>query len=102
MAGKTSARDNPQEKLFRELWDYAEQCGIKVRCERLSRDFGYRVRSGACVVRGKKWVIVDRTLSAGDRVDLLADEIMQSLDEKSEIPAGLRPFLGGTPGSATS
>ena len=102
MAGKASGKDNPQEKLFRELWDYAERCGIKVRCERLSRDFGYRVRSGACVVRGKKWVIVDRTLSAGDRVDLLADEIMQSLDEKSEIPAGLRPFLGGTPGGATS
>ena len=102
MPGRSSSRDNPQEKLFRELWDYAEQCGIKVRCEKLTRDFGYRVRSGACMVRGKKWVIVDRSLSARDRVDLLADEIMQSLDEKSEIPAGLRPFLGGTPGGTTS
>ena len=93
MSGKTSSGENPQEKLFRELQGYAEECGIQVRCERLTRDFGYRVRSGACIVRGKKWVIVDRTLSARDRVDLLADEIKQSMDGKVEMPPNIRALL---------
>ncbi len=93
MAGKTSRKDNVQERLFQELRGFAEQSGIEVRCEKLPRDFGYRVRSGGCVVRGKKWVIVDRTLPARDRLDLLADEIRESVDGELEIPASLRPFL---------
>lgn len=93
MSGKTSGGENPQEKLFRELQGYAAECGIQVRCERLTRDFGYRVRSGACIVRGKKWVIVDRTLSARDRVDLLADEIKQSMDGRVEMPPNIRALL---------
>ena len=93
MARKASAKDNLQENLFRELRSFAEQCGIEVRCEKLSRDFGYRVRSGGCTVNGNKWVIVDRTLPARERLDLLADEIRESLGEQVEIPANLQPFL---------
>lgn len=93
MARKTSAQENGQEGLFRELRSFAEQCGIEVRCEKLPRDFGYRVRSGGCMVRGKKWVIVDRTLPARDRLDLLADEIRASVGGELEIPAHLQPFL---------
>ena len=93
MARKTSPKDNGQENLFRELRSFAEQCGIKVRCEKLPRDFGYRVRSGGCVVRGKRWVIVDRTLPARDRLDLLADELRESVKGELEIPASLQPFL---------
>ena len=93
MAGKTPAKDNGQENLFRELRSFAERCGIEVRCEKLSRDLGYRVRSGGCTVRGKKWVIVDRTLPARDRLDLLADELREAVNGELEIPASLRPFL---------
>ena len=93
MPGKTSAKNNRQENLFRELRSFAEQCGIEVRCEKLPRDFGYRVRSGGCTVRGKKWVIVDRRLPARERLDLLADELKQSVGGEMEIPAGLKPFL---------
>ena len=93
MAGKTSTKNNLQENLFRELRAFAEQCGIEVRCEKLSRDFGYRVRSGGCTVNGNKWVIVDRTLPARERLDLLADELRESLGEQVEIPANLQPFF---------
>ncbi len=94
MAGKTPSRDNPQEKLFRELRSYAEQqCGIQVRCERLTRERDYSVRSGACMVNGKKWVIVDRALPARDRMDLLADEIKQTVDANREIPPHIRALL---------
>ena len=93
MARKASAKDNLQENLFRELRNFAEQYGIEVRCEKLSRDFGYRVRSGGCTVMGNKWVILDRALPARDRLDLLADELRKSLGEQVKIPANLQPFF---------
>ena len=93
MAGKTSTKNIAQENLFRELRTFAEQCGIEVRCEKLSRDLGYRVRSGGCTVKGRKWVIVERTLPARDRLDLLADEIRKSVSADMEIPANIQPFL---------
>ena len=93
MSGETTRKGPRQESLFRELRSFAERCGIEVRCEKLPRDFGYRVRSGGCLVKGRKWVIVDRTLSVRDRLDFLADEIKQSLDRELEIPANLRALL---------
>lgn len=93
MAGRTSAKNAAQENLFRELRTFAEQCGIEVRCEKLSRDYGYRVRSGGCTVMGNKWVIVDRALPARERLDLLVDELRESLGEQVEIPANLQPFF---------
>lgn len=93
MSGETSRKGPRQESLFRELRSFAERCGIEVRCEKLPRDFGYRVRSGGCLVKGRKWVIVDRTLSVRDRLDFLADELKQSLDRELEIPANLRALL---------
>ena len=93
MAGKTSAKNTAQERLFQELRSFAERSGIEVRCEKLARDLGYKVRSGGCTVKGKKWVIVDRSLPAGERLDLLADEVRESVDGKVEIPASLQPFF---------
>ena len=93
MARKPLTKDNPRERLFQELKGFAEQCGIEVRCEKLSRDLGYRVRSGGCTVNGKKWVIVDRRLPTGDRLDLLADEIRESVGGDVKIPGNLQPLL---------
>ena len=96
MSRETSRKSPRQESLFRELRSFAERCGIEVRCEKLPRDFGYRVRSGGCLVRGRKWVIVDRTLPAGERLDLLAAELRESMDRNLEIPTDLQPFLQDT------
>lgn len=93
MSGEIAKKGPKQESLFRELRSFAERCGIEVCCEKLPRDFGYRVRSGGCLVKGRKWVIVDRTLSVRDRLDFLADEIKQSLDRELDIPANLRALL---------
>lgn len=93
MPGKTSRKPDRQESLFHELRDFAVRSGIEVRCEKLPRDFGYRVRSGRCVVRGRKWVILDRTLPARERLELLADELKESPDRALEVPDNLRQFL---------
>lgn len=93
MGRGSSAKESVQDRLFQELRSFAERSGIEVRCEKLARDLGYKVRSGGCTVKGKKWVIVDKTLPAGDRLDLLADEVRGAVDEKLEIPANLQPFF---------
>ena len=59
------------EVLLDELKQLAERLGVKVREEVLLREVGYRVRSGACRVRGEDVVFVDRHLGATERIDVL-------------------------------
>lgn len=59
------------EALLDELKQLAERLGVKVREEVLLREVGYRVRSGACRVRGEDVVFVDRHLGAPERIDVL-------------------------------
>lgn len=87
------ARENKQEGLFKELKSLAEQSGFGVRCEKLLREAGFRVKSGSCSVNGKKWVILDRSLPPRDRIDLLADEIRDAIPETAEIPSSLQKYL---------
>lgn len=102
MARTPSKKETSQERLFQELRIFAEQYGIRVRCEKLSRDLGYRVRSGVCTVNGRKWVIVDRTLPASDRLDLLADGVRESVGGDAAMPAHLQPFFQGMRGGGES
>jgi len=96
------ARENKQEGLFRELKSFAEQAGFEVRCEKLFREVGYRVKSGGCSVNGQKWVILDRSLPPRDRIDLLADEIRDSIPETSEIPSSLHKYLAHSKSAVSS
>ena len=59
------------EALLDELKQLAERLGVKVREEVLLREVGYRVRSGACRVRGEDVVFVDRHLGPTERIDVL-------------------------------
>ncbi len=59
------------EALLDELKQLADRLGVKVREEVLLREVGYRVRSGACRVRGEDVVFVDRHLGATERIDVL-------------------------------
>lgn len=86
-------RGSKQEGLFKELRRFAERAGFEVRCEKLLREVGYRVRSGSCSVNGKRWIILDSSLSARDRIDLLAEEIRDVLPDNADIPANLRKYL---------
>ncbi len=61
------------ETLCEELKEVARRLGVQVREETLLREVGYRVRSGACRVRGEDTIFVDRTLPPADRVQVLLD-----------------------------
>jgi hypothetical protein len=75
--------------LVDELKQLAQRLGVKVREEVLLREVGYRVRSGACRVRGEDVVFVDRHLGAGERVDVL----VTALDGRDIEPHYLSPAL---------
>lgn len=77
------------EALWDELKQLAERLGLKVREEVLLREVGYRVRSGACRVRGKDVIFVDRHLGPGERVEVL----LQALDGRDVERHYLSPVL---------
>ena len=77
------------DALLDELKQLAERLGVKVREEVLLREVGYRVRSGACRVRGEDVVFVDRHLGATERVDVL----VAALEGRDIEPHYLSPAL---------
>jgi len=64
------------EALCEELKEVARRLGMQVREEVLLREVGYRVRSGACRVRGDDVVFLDRNLPADERVQVLVDALV--------------------------
>ena len=77
------------DALLDELKQLAERLGVKVREEVLLREVGYRVRSGACRVRGEDVVFLDRQLGASERVDVL----VAALEGRDVEPHYLSPAL---------
>jgi hypothetical protein len=65
-----------EEALCEELKEAARRLGVEVREEILLREVGYRVRSGACRVRGGDVVFLDRGLPAAERVQVLLDALV--------------------------
>lgn len=64
-------------RLLDELTDAAERCGIEVRREKLLREVGYRPRSGACRVRDKNLVLLDREQATAEQLEVLAEALRE-------------------------
>ena len=83
-----SGRDRKLQGLLDELVDVAQGHEIEVRAERFLREVSYRVRSGSCRLRGRKLIFLDRELPLREQVELLVDELRQTLPEVT-IPSKL-------------
>jgi hypothetical protein len=75
--------------LWEELKELAKRLGVTVREEILLREVGYRVRSGACRVRGEDVIFIDRHLGSPERIDVL----LQALDGRDVGLHYLSPAL---------
>jgi hypothetical protein len=62
-------------KLVDELSDAATRVGVEVRRERILREVGYRARGGACRLREKDMVIIDREQPAAEQLEILIDAL---------------------------
>ena len=82
--------------LVDELAQAAQQVGLEVRREKILREIGYRTRGGACRLREKNLVIVDRDQPASEQVEVIA-EALRSRDLESVYlsPAARRVVLAG-------
>jgi hypothetical protein len=83
------------EQLCDELKTLAGRLGVKVREENLLREAGYHTRSGMCRVKGEDVLFVDRTLPAGDRVEVLLEELSRRDLQGIYVSPALRRLLEG-------
>ena len=87
-------------KLVDELCEAAERVGLVVRREKILREIGYRVRGGACRLREKNLVIIDRDMAPAEQLEVLA-EALRSRDLESLYlsPAARQVVQPGTQSS---
>src|SRR2546421_6898453 len=72
MSEQTTSR---VQKLIDELCEAAERVGLTVRREKILREVGYRARGGACRLREKDLIILDRDMAANDQLEILAEAL---------------------------
>jgi hypothetical protein len=89
------------EALCEELKEVARRLGVQVREETLLREVGYRVRSGACRVRGADVIFVDRGLPPGERVQVLLEGIAGRDVETVYLSPALRRLIERRRGAAS-
>ena len=88
---KQTVHAGQQAALLDELKTVAARLGYEVREEKLLREVGYRVRSGACRVRETQVILLDRGLPPAAQIDILVDELAgQPLDDVYLSPAARR------------
>jgi hypothetical protein len=58
-----------------ELVEAAKRVGLEVRREKILREIGYRARGGACRVRDRNLVIIDREQPANEQLEVLAEAL---------------------------
>jgi hypothetical protein len=58
-----------------ELAEAAARVGLEVRREKILREIGYRARGGACRLRERDLVIIDREQPAHEQLGVLADAL---------------------------
>ena len=87
-------------KLVDELCETAERVGLVVRREKILREIGYRVRGGACRLREKNLVIIDRDMALAEQLEVLADALRShDLESLYLSPAARRVVQPGTQAS---
>jgi hypothetical protein len=75
------------EKVYQELRDLADKLGVAVE-EHNFRNAGIRVKSGFCVVHGKKIVIIDKHRSLGKKIRVLASALSKlPIEDVFMLPA---------------
>lgn len=87
-------------KLVDELCQAAERVGLVVRREKILREIGYRVRGGACRLREKNLVIIDRDMAPAEQLEVLADALRsRDLESLYLSPAARRVVQPATQSS---
>jgi hypothetical protein len=75
------------DELYRELKLFAEKLGVGVE-EHNFRNAGIHVRSGACVVRGREMIIIDKHKPLSNKIRILAASLSKlPHEDQYAVPA---------------
>jgi hypothetical protein len=88
------------EALCEELKELAGRLGVEVREEPLLREVGYHVHSGACRVHGRELIIIERGLSASDRIEVLLRGLLEHDFETHYLSPALRRLIESARGAS--
>jgi len=81
------------QQELEELKRLAERVNLEVREEELSREVGYRTRSGRCRIRQRDVLFLDRRLPLGERLEALVNELAKYNLEGIYLSPALRRRL---------
>ena len=98
--GRKSAVKSPhtkkQQEILKIMESSARRLGLKVSSGQL-RFAGLKLRGGSCLLRGRQWLILDRSQSFDDLVDIYRQVLSISELEKCDLEPGtidlLSPYL---------
>ncbi|MGH7987174.1 MAG: hypothetical protein ACREQX_12925 [Candidatus Binataceae bacterium] len=83
-------------RLADELAEAAKRLGLEVRREKLMREVGYRARGGACRLRERNLIILDREQPAAEQIEVLAEALRaRDLEQLYLSPAARRVLQSG-------
>jgi hypothetical protein len=84
-------------RLVDELAEAAKRVGLEVRREKILREVGYRARGGACRLREKDLIIIDREMPAAEQVEIIAEALRErDLEAVYLSPAARRVLQTGS------
>jgi len=83
-----SPHSKKQQEILRAMEAAARRLGLKVSSGQL-RFAGLKLRGGSCLLRGRQWLILDRSQAFDDLVDIYRQAL--PLDEVEKC--GLEPEL---------
>ena len=98
-AAVKSPHSKKQREVLQALEAAARRSGLKVSAGQL-RFAGLKIRSGSCLLRGKTWLILDKTQPFDDLVDIYRQVLTTRELADSGLPeetlALLAPYLPET------
>jgi hypothetical protein len=92
---KGPREDPAQQLLLQRLKELAEKTGVTVREERLVREVGYHVRSGACRLRGQDVLLLDTGASSAERIEALLEFLAECDLDGVFVEPDLRRMIRG-------
>jgi hypothetical protein len=97
---RKSMSDNRGARLSRlvdELTEAAKRLGLEVRRERILREVGYRARGGACRLREKYLIIIDRDQPPSEQIEVLVEALRDCDLEQLYLSPEARRILQSGP-----
>ena len=92
---KTKKKPEPPNELLERLKEIAGKVGLEVREEKLLPGLGYTVRGGACRVGEEDVVLLDKNVSADERIEVLSVALAERDLDSVYIEPEIRVRISG-------